>query len=816
MVCCNKYMQKIAALICLIFICCTAVAQPVSVLDSTDHKPVPFATVRFGNTGNGTIASLEGIFKLDNTTGGAYHWIEISCLGYNTQKITLPIKGNVIFLSRNANILTEVVVKPPYDKIRRILNKAIAGKDANNPEKYDWYRCKVYYKMTIDLSIPDSALKNDTSADAGEMRDFLEHQHLLMSETYSTRTWKRPQQLQEVVTGSRFSGLRKSLFTGLVTDVLPFHAYTDYINLNGKDYHNPVSKGYEQYYKFDLVDELVQEGDTTWILSYKPRGINANQLKGRVYINSDGFAISHFIGGVLDTSLKRDVRIEQEYQRVANGEGRKWFPAHLNYIIDWEQKGKENSYTWFIKGNSRIDSVSFTEDADFRFDKAHTVKLVDKADELTDSAWRRLRPESLDKKEARTYVMMDSFGEVKHFDRYVSYIEHLPEGKLSIGKIDVDLKRLFSSNKYENIRAGLGLQTNDRLLKWLSIGAWGGYGFGDAHWKYGAFAELYADKVHEFTFKAGYADDINDPGRVHLHADLDKNYLNSYLLYRVDNIKMWHAAIKKKLGYWSLELAGRQQQIQPKYLYAFEYRGRDYTQFKAAELSLGFRYAFAERTAPFFNSYYTLGSKYPIWYGRVTAGQLQAGEVAIPYVQALTALTWQKHINRVGNERAMISAGRIWSDDALPLGKLFAGAGYRYDPHSSLDVSIYTFGGFLTMNPYGYYTDQFVSAMLRHDFDRRLYKVTIPGTKVISSPFVGGQYNFLYGTLRQPQAQKQVQFTVPDHGYHEAGALLNNILMIKYLNIYYFTINAGYFYHFGVARQAGNEGKFVAGVNVEF
>ncbi len=788
--------------------------QVATVLDALDHKPIPFATIKYAATGRGTIADLDGKFKIDNTEKDL-KWIEISCMGYENKRIDLPLKSDKIYLSPISKGLTEVVIKPPYDKIRRILNITIANKNDNNPDKYEWYRCKVYYKMLADISLPDSIMK-DTGKDIREFKSMMEAQHLLMSETYSIRTWKRPQQLQEEVIGSRFSGLKKSMFTGLITDVLPFHAYTDYISLNGKDYHNPVSRGYEQYYKFDLKEEFVKDNDTIWVLSFKPRAGNYDHLSGSIYINSGGFAISNFIGCAVDTTLHRNVRIEQQYDKItANGQTH-WFPVHLNYIIDWEQKTKKSSITYHLKGNSSIDSVSFKEDKVFRFDKAHTVRLLPEADELPDTVWKIMRPEALNRKEVRTYVMIDSFGDAKHFDRFMSYLSKLPEAKVPIGKVDINLNRLFSSNYYENIRAGFGLQTNERLIRWLSVGAWAGYGFGDVHWKYGAFAELYADKHKEFVLKAGYSDDLNDPGRVHINSDLDKNYLNSYLLNRVEQVKTYALGVKKRLGYWSVELTGRKQEMIPKYIYSFAYKGSEYTSFTAKEVSLNLRYAFAERSAPFFSTYYSLGSKYPIWYGKLTSGVLQAGGNDIPYTQAVTALAWQKHINRIGNERFLISAGKLWSNDPLPLSKLFAGNGYRYDQQNNDGLSVYAFGGMITMFPYGYYTDQFVNVIVRHDFDRKLFKLQVPYSSISSTPYIGLQYDMLYGTLQHPEAQHKVAFAVPDNAYHEVGLLLNDIIRLKYLNVYYFTINTGYFYHITPVADFNKNGKLVVGFNVEF
>ncbi len=831
--------RKARSMLLLFFVHTALFAQHANsgrIYDANSGEPVPFATIKFGETGRGVVAGLDGKFELPEADITS---IEVSCLGYLPQKIMLPAADLNIRMQPVESALTDVVIKPPYEKIHRILNNVIANKSENDPNKYDWYRCNVYYKMIADIEpakpkinhgskkrLATESEKNKAYADSvkrSRVRDFLENQHLLMSETYSIRTWRKPQQLQEEVLASRFSGFKKSMFTGLVTDVLPFHAYTDYINLNGKDYHNPVSRGYERYYKFNIADEIVQGVDTVWIMSFTPRGHNTNELKGTVYINSSGYAISQVIARAKDTMLNMDVRIEQQYEQlpVANN-GKRWFPKHLNYVIDWQQGSGNSISAIHMKGYSRIDSVSWDEDKDFRFDKTHTVKLKPKADELNETTWQNTRPEPLNAKEVRTYRVIDSLGAVLHLDKTLAFTAKLPSGKVPIGFLDLDLKRLFNWNDYENVRLGLGLQTNERIVKWMSIGGWGGYGFADKKWKYGAFAEFYADRYKEFAFKADYSDDINDPGRIRMNTELDKNYLNAYLLQRVDETKTITLSVKRRFGYLGLELAGRQQAILPRYKYNLLYDGANYSTFTANEVSLAFRYAYAERTAPFFSSYYSLGSKYPVWYGKITTGGISTsasdpgsslGPVHIPYTQVVTAVVWHKHINRVGFEHFLVEGGKSWSGSSLPLSKLFAGNGYNYDSKSFL--SLYTFGGLMTMLPYGYYTDQFVNVIYRHDFDWKLYKIENKDTKLSSAPNICLQYNLLYGTLAHPEAQQYVNFTVPSNGYHEAGLLLNNILRTVYANLYYLTLNAGYFYHLTPSFDAAKNGRVVVGLGVE-
>ncbi len=781
------------------------------ITDAATGQSLPFATIKYGNTREGSVADLNGKFEI--SLAGDIGSITVSYLGYEAREIRLPAKEALlkIALKPSGGMLHEVVIKPPREKIRRILNSAIANKDRNNPDKYDWYRCHIYYKMIADVAFPDSVLAKDTSKDKQLLTNFTKNQHLIMSETYSIRTWERPEHLQEEVVASQFSGLKKAMFTSLVTDVLPFHSYNDYINLNGKDYHNPVSRGYFQHYEFDLADEIMQGKDTVWILSFRPKK-GANELRGTVYINSNKYAIAYLIAKSHDSDLKRTVGLEQQYQYLSvpgSNDGR-WFPSQLNYIVNMEQGSGKQSYSLLMKGTSSIDSVKWQKDPKFRFDKVHTVKILAHADEIGDTGWMHLRPVALDKKELRTYQFDDSIMTWIHGDKIVSYFSKLPEAKFPIGIFDIDLRRIFRLNEYENIRLGLGLQTNEKVIKWLSLGGWCGYGFSDKAWKYGVFAEAYADPYKEFVFRVAYDNDIVDPGRVLLNRELDKTGVSMFLLNRVDSVVSYSASVKKRFGYWSAELGGRQEYIAAKYGYLFDYNGAQNSRFKAKEVSLNLRYAYAEHTAPVFGHYQSLGSKYPIWYGRITSGNIESndGNYQSSYTQALSAVVYHKHINRIGLENLELEGGKVWSDKTLPLSKLFAGNGFRYE-----NVAFYTFGGMMTFFPYDYYSDQFINFIFLHDFDWKLYTIKTPDLKFSSAPSISIGYSMLYGSLANSQAQI-VNISIADNAYHEAGLMLNNILRIND-RFYYSGVNIGYFYHLVPGSDFAKNGHIVIGAGIE-
>jgi hypothetical protein len=404
---------------------------------------------------------------------------------------------------------------------------------------------------------------------------------------------------------------------------------------------------------------------------------------------------------------------------------------------------------------------------------------------------------------------MDSISEKTHLDVLFPFAGKLLEAKLPIGPVDLNLERLYSANLFEGSRLGLGAQTNYKISKHFSIGGWAGYGTKDHDWKFGGFAEVYLDQYRESMLRGGWERDIRDPGRIRLHKELDRNYLRNYLITIADRYDAWWLSYTKRFGYFQTELGIRKEFVQPQYAYLWQYEDAKATDYDSKEISLNIRYAFAERSAPFFGKYVSTGSKFPIVYARASHGLLDIGGRSINYTQALVGLTWKKHFSRIGNERWQIEAGKSFSDEPLPLGKLFAGAGLRSDKYP---FSI--FGGLQTVYPFTFFTDAFLSWSWRHDFDWKLYRMSL-GTSFSSTPNVALVYNGLWGTMSNKEVHQGLPFIVPEKGYHEGGILVPNLVRYNYAQLYYLGLTIGYF-----APLQGswgfNEGTWVIGGSVSF
>lgn len=795
--------MRLSILIILLIIqCSVSFAQRTIngvILDDSTGNPLPFATVKAANISLGTVSDMDGRFSI--SLPKSVKELVISYTGYET--ITVPATGEqTIYLQKAVNVMKDVVIQPPYNKIRRIINTAIDNKRRHNPEKYDAYQCYVYYKMKADMIPNEQLIEDDTTIE--KLRKFIDNQDILFGETYSKRSYYGAGRLQETILASRLSGFNKTYFTNLVTDILPFHVYNDDIQLSGVRYIHPIAKGWQSRYEFDLADEILDGRDTVFIFNYYPKKhIHFNSLRGSVFINSNGYAISHITARSTDTSNERYMKMEQYYKYIDG----KWFPAELNYDLIFK-KYPSKKIGLRLSGHSVVDSVSFTADAD-KFDKIHPIKLHDSVDDRTKQEWQQIRKQPLTPKESNTYVFMDSISEEVGLDKIMETLTVVAAtGKVPVKFIDIDITRLIAFNAYERYRLGLGLYTNDKVSKYFSIGGWLGYGTHDKAWKYGGSLDIYPTGNKEYGLTFSYENTYQNTGNVSIHRELDNTYYRNLLLNKVDRLEEYKVSAHGRTGYLSGEVYYKQGNLQPQYSYTFDAPGIVSNQFNTEEGGVKLRYAYRERRAPILSQYYPLPTKYPILYINAGYGRINSYGYGTIYQKVVAAVTYNVHVNRWGTDRFRGEAGILNTSDNKPLPRsmLLASNGYK----RSKFYQLYIYGGIMTMYPFAYFSDRYASLLYRHDFDRILYKLKF------SSPYISIAHNMIYGSLNSVNASTNKLSSIPATGYHETGLILNRLLRINYVNIAYFDLNFGGFYHWNNTFDLQKNGTLVIGASLSF
>ncbi|HEV3250688.1 MAG TPA: hypothetical protein VGZ71_07030, partial [Puia sp.] len=503
-----------------------------------------------------------------------------------------------------------------------------------------------------------------------------------------------------------------------------------------------------------------------------------------------------------DSTDDRETKIEQIYTRV---EG-KWFPRELNYDLIFK-KYPNPQIGIKLNGHSVIDSVSFAPVKNDQFNKAHPVTLGDSIDLHSEKDWLRLRPDSITIKETNTYHVIDSLSEKIKLENVVNATGKLAVGKLGISIFDIAFNRLVVYNDYEGTRLGIGLYTNDRVSKYYSAGGWAGYGFADKRWKYGISVTIYpaGDKDNWLNFS--YQDNYQSAGDVHIHTDLDRQGFRNWILAKVDRIKEYAFTGHTQRGYWEMELSGMNQNLQSLYDNNFKFADKNLTTYDVKEAGIGIKYAYGEKRIPLFGYYLPYATNYPVVYFRLQAGNIASGSYSANYFRALASITYNKHFNRWGNDKFQLEAGAIHTFDKQPLSRSFllAGKGFRNDR-----LNYYAWGGFLTMHPYDYFNDRYISFLYKHDFDKFLWQLKY------SKPFISVVYNLIYGGLTNENKAANAGIAFADNGYHESGLLINGLLQVNYLHVANIYFNTGPFYHWSNPFSWRKNAVWVFGLSVGF
>ena len=773
-------MKKIAILILILFsVKVVLIGQEnnkiykTQIVNSQNSEPLPFATILMNkNRHRGTVTNLNGLADLYFSAEDSC--IQISYVGYQSQVIDIKKIGEIIKLKAIDVELEEVVVYSRENPAHRIIKKAVKNRKMNNPDKISEYGCEIYNKSIYDYIFEDDYLK-DTSMQ-GIVNLFSENYVLLM-ESATDRFYKAPDKTFEIVKKVRASGFKDPSFAPLSSDVQPFHFYKPLIEIFDISYLNPISLGSHRKYFFLIEDTLYNQNDTTFIISFKPKkNTNFEGLKGFVHINTNRYAIENVVASPAEKKLMA-IYIQQKYKFKNNY----WFPKEIKSELKWEKlynqglgmRLKSESYVENFRTNIPEDSVKYTEEV-LVFDKQATK---DASIEMN-----KFRNTGLNLKEQNTYSTMDSLGEEYNFDFWMTIGEKLSDGKFPVKKFYIPLDKIYTRNDFEGIRIGLGLYTDDRLIKWLEAGGWGAYGFRDKEWKYGGDFTVFFDRKHETALSAEYIYDAVFPGNQDFARK--KSYIEGYFLDQADYSTQMKASFKTQIRYFQLKFDFLNDVRNPQYNYSFLLDNAWVNQFETSELGVQLRFAFKEKYMWQLKQKIAFETKWPVLTVGYKKGLKNFYGGELDYDKLWAQIDYSYNFARLGKTNIELEAGKIWGE--VPYSFLFAGAGGW---ESSMPV--YVENRFNTMAPNEFANNEIASLFFSHDFGTRLFSTPKWKPKVLVTQAIG------YGWLHNTNIHQGLVLTDMSKGYFENGLIFNDIVRLNVVNFFYLGAGAGIFYNYG-------------------
>ncbi len=492
--------------------------KTVYVADNTTKEAIPFVKV-IPEGGNPVLTDLYGKFSIDDDIVR----VKLVYTGYDdtVYQVDKLSDSAVLFMQLSSQKLDPITVLPGVNPAHRIMRNAIANRKKNHPIKNDAFAYKSYSKFVVDID-PEyvkSIAKDTKDSNLMQIRDFADSMYLFLMESVSERYFEPPLRDQEKIVAYKISGLSDPRFSTFAKGIQSFSFYDNQFELFGRQYVNPLAFGGLNRYLFSLQDTILNESDTTYSIYFRPkRGKNFDGIEGYLYINTNQFAIEKVIAEPYNDSTGIPVKIVQEYEFLQD---RKWFPVKLNTEIDLsslissatdDDDPKQPTPKIVGTGYTIVEEVTFDPEK-VKWQES-SVSLFTDADagDLTEDDWNKHREVPISDKERNTYKTIDSLAEEINVNRLIRILDILADGKVPLGYVNLDLRRIYRFNFYEKHRLGLGLETSDKLMKPLTIGGYFGYGTGDKEWKFGGYAHVHLWRKKQMRLELLYQEDVSERG----------------------------------------------------------------------------------------------------------------------------------------------------------------------------------------------------------------------------------------------------------------------------------------------------------------
>lgn len=783
------------------------------VIDSLSLEPIAFANITLEDGRHGTTSNIEGNFKLLVPAGytGLFYFSHVS---YQKTKLVFDSKNRTIKLQPSSTVLSELTFVAEENPSWQLIRKAIDNKNNNNPKSLSSYQYISYNKFLVTTNEPDGVMDSlldqlsrmpDTVTLSKKEKYTLhfdslaEMSHLFLSESVTEKKVINPEREKETLLALHVSGYKSPLFTNVATDYQPFSFYDDVIFLLGNDYLNPISKGTFSRYNFYLVDTTYHGADTVFIIQFEPKpGKNFNSLDGMISISTDGFAIKNVIATTSDPMAMTGIRIQQNYEKIDGH----WFPVELNTDLDFHEyilygrgiKAQHRSFLKEIRINPHLDRKEFGD---------IEVNLSPPSKDQNAQMLSRYQSHPLTTKESNTYHVMDSImRKARWLDKG---LEVLAARALPAGPFDIDLSKIMTNNRYEAVRLGVGLLTNDRFSKVIKLGGYYGFGFRDKQSKYGGELKLNFNQNKDFFVRFSSIHDIYETGSSHMIRDgqiLGNEVYRIWTSSRYDKTNSYKAELGYRIFQDLHAVASLAiQEIRPTYDYYLALNGELKNTFEITEVGLALRYVRDENYMSLRGRKIFLSQQFPV----ITLSFAKVIDFFrsndFHYGRCDLSLKHQIKHRKLGKTKLFLAAG--WVNGIAPYGQIYNGRGSR-----SADFVVDNY--FQTMGLYEFAATQYASVYIQHNFGNVLVHESF------SKPELLVFQNMGIGALHHPDVHQGLSLQTFDKGYVESGVGLANLLRKKYFKIGYLGLGASVFYRYGPYRLAGQKDNLGYRINLGF
>lgn len=740
-----------------------------TVTDEASKEKLAFVNIVVNENGTlGTTSDIDGNFTIKSKEG--IKSLTFSFVGYEKKKVDI-IEGenNISVRLKPQNIeLSEIVIDGTKNPANRIIDSVFKYRDSNNPKSLDSYHYKMYDNMifTVDTS---NLSPND------ELRQEFRNNDLMVMETVSEQYYQKPNKNKKIIIAKKVSGLNNSNGVYLLENIQSIGFQEDLVTINNKKYVNPISKGSHNKYIFYLESAYkTEENDSIFTIAFAPYKNTAfNSLRGTMTINSDNWAIQN----IKAEPNKQDIfsiDIQQLYEKVDGA----WFPKQLNTNMKIVLEGAVDANTDGILcgiGKSYISEIEINKEIDKNIFDMSDYSVSENV-ENHDDVIKYYRYEKLDEErlEATYKYIENAFKEINfNFDNVFEYINSLMDNEIPIGFINLNFDNIIDYNIGNGFMLGLGLNTNEKVSKIVSLGGYGNYWFKAKEFNYGGNLDinLLGSKDMKLKFSAEHKfERLGDYGfesktNIFDPSDYKLFYVNATSLNNSISANYSTYFNKYIKGFVNFEVADKTP-----------FNWEETTTYRLSTLDFVLRIAFNEKFARDGNKLRTEGIPNPVIWVSYQKNLKDIFGSPYNFDKAELQFKGSKDTRYVGTTTLTAQLGYI--SGVAPITDLFNIFGSNKGK-----FELYSTDNFNTMRPEEFFCDRFAALFFSHNFRNLLidFKKFHPELILVT--------NIAWGKLSN---ENNYDLKDLSKGYYESGIVIDSIIKTMFNKL-----GLGIFYRYG-------------------
>ena len=734
-------------------------AQPVTatIADAKTGISVPFASCKIQGKDKISLANIRGKIDLqqsdsiyiDNPLYKPRWWHPASGEAKQVillDKKTLPVASPQA-LAAGLNIL-----KKHHDNL--------AKTSTLNQDKY-------YYLSKINLKVFESP------------RDHVQDRRLKNEfELIEKNKYVYPDKRYRKVVNAHFAD-----GDSLMHSYLPTHNFTitedqEFISALNLKYFNPLHKDASDRYDFILLDSIYYDTAYVQQVYFKPKkGKNFTALSGILYFSGKW---RENVGGYLFSDKNNREAIQLAfYQDLSERHTR--YMKNMRILLDLKSIPNFRRHT--LLEYNMVNGTPIFDQQEMSSEKWINMALFDyQKNTSDDDTWMMSQVVDREKLE---YLRKDTTKQGFISTRTLNYLVNIYDGRLGYRLKYFDLKNVFSINKIELMRLGIGLQTHERLSDRFTFGGYVGYGLKDAKIKYGANIGIYPDYQKNTFISMKYAQDLQEPGLVH-YLDKQQDLIRKFFTSRMDDYQSFELMLRRRINA-SITSAAVFNNFTLTPLYDYQYNptladSAGISSFSFQETSLLFNLGTPLGDYPAFQDFIFHKKKLRTNLSvNITKGWNLSGQGKYDYWKINSRLDSKLKLTG-NNELHMVLDGGLMTPD-MPYEVNYGGPGTEFKL-----TGIIIKNAFQTMKLYGFFADRYIHSFTNYDFGNIL-----PNNKKFK-PELALALNAGWGKIQGDKTiHEQIEVRDYPKGFYEAGILLNNLLRLKVYRYFYGSLGVGTF-----------------------